>query len=104
MMARDRNSWACCVTLAQHEYVAKVDCERFGLHPFLPQIRKAWTPRGDKPMLRATPMFPRYFFIPLAEARARPLHHVRGLLGHRFLLTSMEGTIFTAPGGRRAHH
>ena len=94
-----RNSFAACMTLASKEYDAKLDCERLGLHPFLPQMRKSWLPRGaTKPMLRAQPLFPRYFFIPLPEARARQMHHVRGLCGHHYLLASAEGRIWEAPG------
>jgi hypothetical protein len=96
---RDRDSWAACVTLAAREYDAKLDAERLGLHPYLPQMRKSWLPRGaQKPMLRSVPLFPRYFFLPLPEARARQLHYIRGLAGHQYLLASVEGRIFEAPG------
>ena len=68
------------MTLAAREYDAKLDCERLGLHPYLPQMRKSWLPRGaTKPMLRCVPLFPRYLFVPIGEARARQLHYVRGL-------------------------
>jgi hypothetical protein len=94
-----RDSWAACMTLASREYDAELDCRRLGLHPFLPQMRKSWLPRGaTKPMLRAQPLFPRYFFLPLPEARARQLRHVRGLCGHSYLLASAEGRIWEAPG------
>ncbi len=94
-----RDSWGCCVTLASREYDATQDCARLGLHPFLPQMRKSWLPRGaTKPMLRSVPLFPRYFFLPIGEARARQLHHVRGLCGHQYLLASAEGRIWEAPG------
>jgi hypothetical protein len=93
------SSWAACTTLGGREYDAKQDCERLGLHPFLPQQRKSWLPRGaSKPMLRAQPLFPRYFFLPLCEARARQLHYCRGLTGHHYLLASAEGRIWEAPG------
>lgn len=92
-------AWAACVTLAAREYDAKLDCERLGLHPFLPQMRKSWLPRGAvKPMMRAVPLFPRYFFLPVCEARARQLHYVRGLNGHAYLLASAEGRVWEAPG------
>jgi hypothetical protein len=32
------------------------------------------------------------------EARCRQLHYVRGLAGHTYLLTSVEGRIWEAPG------
>ena len=94
-----RDSFAACMTLAAREYDAELDCRRLGLHPYLPQQRKSCLPRGaTKPMLRSVPLFPRYFFIPIVEARARQLHHVRGLCGHQFLLASAEGRIWEAPG------
>jgi hypothetical protein len=94
-----RDSFAACMTLAAREYDAELDCRRLGLHPYLPQQRKSWLPRGaTKPMLRAVPLFPRYLFIPIAEARARQLHYCRGLAGHQFLLASVEGRIWEAPG------
>jgi hypothetical protein len=96
------SSWAACTTLGGREYDAKQDCERLGLHPYLPQQRKSWTPRAAthvvKPFLRAVPLFPRYFFLPLCEARVRQLHYVRGLAGPRYLLASLEGRIWEAPG------
>jgi hypothetical protein len=49
-------------------------------------------------MLRSVPLFPRYLFLPIHEARARQLHHVRGLCGHSYLLASATGTIWQAPG------
>ena len=68
---RDRDSWAAVTTLGGKEYDAELDCRRLGLHPYLPQMRKSWLPRGaTKPMLRSVPLFPRYFFVPLVEARA----------------------------------
>ena len=49
-------------------------------------------------MLRSVPLFPRYFFLPIGEARARQLHYVRGLCGHQYLLATAEGRIWEAPG------
>jgi hypothetical protein len=87
------------MTLASREYDAELDCRRLGLHAYLPQQRKSWLPRGaQKPMLRSVPLFPRYLFLPIQEARARQLHHVRGLCGHSYLLASAEGRIWEAPG------
>ena len=99
MKARDRDlSWAACMTFGARQYDVKLDCERLGLHPYLPQQRKSWLPRGaTKPMLRSAPLFPKYVFLPIGEARARQLHYVRGLCGHAYLLASGEGRIWEAP-------
>ena len=94
-----RDAWAVAVTAASMEYVARLDLERLGLHPYLPQYRVPWSPPGAlKPLIRARPLFPRYLFIPISEARAREMHFCRGLCGHRYLLASAEGTTWTAPG------
>jgi hypothetical protein len=94
-----RDAFAACMTLASREYEAELDCRRLGLHPYLAQQRKSRLLRGGtKPMMRSVVLFPRYFFLPLAEARVRQLHHVRGLSGHRHLLASAEGRIWECPG------
>jgi hypothetical protein len=54
--------------------------------------------RRDKADAQIGRLVPRYFFLPVAEARARQLHHVRGLSGHRHLLASAEGRIWECPG------
>jgi hypothetical protein len=94
-----RDSYAAVQTLAGREYESRLDAERLGLHPYLPQMRKSWLPRGAvKPMLRSQPLFPRYWFLPLHEARARQLHYIRELAGNNYLLASVEGTVWQAPG------
>jgi hypothetical protein len=97
---RDRHDtpWAAAMTLGGKEYEAECAIRRLGVSVYLPQMRKSWLPHGaTKPMLRAQPLFPRYLFLPLPEARARQLHYVRGLAGHQYLLASVEGKIWQAP-------
>jgi hypothetical protein len=85
------------MTLAAAEYSVATDLTRLGLHPYLAQRRQRWLPRGaTRPMARAMPLFPRYLFLPIAEARLPQLHYVRGLPGHKYLLSSAEGAIWTA--------
>jgi hypothetical protein len=86
------------MTLGGKEYEAECSIRRLGISVYLPQMRKSWLPRGaQEPMLRAQPLFPRYLFLPLPEARARQLRYVSGLAGHRYLLASVEGRIWEAP-------
>jgi hypothetical protein len=93
---RDRDSWAVISTLAAKEYVVASELARLSLHPYLAQRKARWTPRGaSKPMTRCVPLFPKYIFIPVCEARLPQLHFVPGLPGHKFLLTSAEGSIWT---------
>jgi hypothetical protein len=94
-----KDSWAAITTLGAKEYDVDRDCRRLGLHPFFPQQRKLWLPRGaSKPLLRASPLFPRYLLLPINEARRRELHYIPGLTGDRYLLASAEGRIWEAPG------
>ena len=75
-----KDSFAAITTLGAKEYDVDRDCRRLGLHPFFPQQRKLWLPRGaQKPLLRASPLFPRYLLVPIAEARRRELHYVPGI-------------------------
>ena len=93
-----RDDWACCITLGGHEYVAETDLRRLGLHPYLPQYREIWRPRGEtKPLIRLRPLFPKYMFIPVVEARSREMHFARGLCGHKHLVASPGGKLWTAP-------
>ena len=92
-----RDSWTAVTTLGAMEYVAASELSRVGLTPYLAQRKARWTPRGAaKPMIRAIPIFPKYLFLPLAQARLPQLHFCRGLPGHKFLLASPEGAIWTA--------
>ena len=94
---RDRDAWTAIMTLAAAEYVVATELGRLGLRPYLAQRKSRWLPKGaTRPMPRSTPLFPRYLFLPVAEARLPQLHYVRGLPGHRYLLTSAEGVIWTA--------
>ena len=94
---RDKDAWAAVMTQAAAEYAVMTELSRLGLHPYLAQRKQRWLPRGaTKPMPRAMPLFPRYLFLPIAEARLPQLRYVRGLQGHRFLLSSAEGAIWTA--------
>lgn len=99
IMGDRRDSWAALTTLAAREYTVVSELARLGLHPYLAQRKARWTPRGaPKPMVRSVPLFPRYLFVPIAEARLPQIHYVPGLPGHRCLLSSAEGTVWTASG------
>ena len=84
------------MTLATMEYVVTTELTRVGLSPYLAQRKARWTPRGAvRPMVRAIPIFPRYVFVPVAQARLPQVHFCRGLPGHKYLLSSAEGSIWT---------
>jgi hypothetical protein len=94
---RDKDAWAVISTLAGKEYLVASELARVSLSPYLAQHKVRWTPRGAaRPMTRCVPLFPKYIFIPVREARLPQLHFVPGLPGHKYLLTSAEGSIWTA--------
>ena len=78
--------------------VARLELERLGLHPYLPQHRRKWLPPGAaRPVVRAYPLFPKYLFIPACEARTREVHYVHHLQGPKPLLCDGEGHLWLAP-------
>lgn len=96
-MAKD--DWIAAVTEPAAEYAAKIELERLGLSPYLAQFRKVWSPPGaSKPMVRLHPLFPRYLFLPLAEARHREMHYAKGLRRPRAILADAEGKPWVATG------
>jgi hypothetical protein len=93
-----RDGWAACVTNPAADYQVRLDLERFGLHPYMPQHRRNWLPRGaTRPLVRSFPLFKGYIFVPIAEARKRELFFVRGLKQPRHLLSDSEGVLWVAP-------
>jgi len=94
---RAKDAWVALVTEPNFEYAAQTELQRFGLTPYLPQFRRMWTPPGAvKPLVRAHPLFPRYLFLPLAEARLRSLHYVRGLRRPKPILCDADGAFWQA--------
>jgi hypothetical protein len=97
-IAMKEGAWTAVMTLGTMEYVVQSELNRVGLSPYLAQRKAQWTPNGcTKPMVRRIPIFPKYVFLPVAQARLPQLHFCRGLPGHKYLLTSPEGTIWTVP-------
>ncbi len=88
--------WTAVTTLGTMEYVVHSELNRAGLSPYLAQRKASWAPRGaTRPMTRKIPIFPKYVFLPVAEARLPQVHYCRGLPSQKYLLTSAEGAIWT---------
>ena len=93
--------WAAATTNAGAEYAARLELERLGLHPYLPQHRRNWLPPGaTRPVIRSYPLFPKYLFLPACEARSREVRYVRQLQGPKPLLRSGEGQLWLAPAAQ----
>lgn len=93
-----RTDWTAIVTGPAQEYLAHSELLRFGLNPYLPQIKKRWiTPHTSKLMVRQYPIFPRYLFLPLAEVKAQVFEACAGLRKPNPTLTYRDGRIWRAP-------
>jgi len=82
-----RSDWAAFLTEPAAEYPARTELERFGLSPYLPQLRRRFIHDGAV-VLRQYPLFPRYFLLPLREANHPAVRACR----YRLTLLASEGT------------
>ena len=87
--------WAAAVTELGREYFARIELERLGFCPYLPEIEKLWRPRGaTEPLVRASPLFPGFVFLPLDEARKRAIWFVTDLRRPAPLHSDADGRIW----------
>src|SRR5262245_4944451 len=93
-----RTDWVALVTDPAAEYTARLELERFDLHPYLPQIKKRWLPpRHQSAFLRRYPLFPRYLLLPIRESSFSGLRLCRGLCKVRPILCTDDGRLWRAP-------
>jgi hypothetical protein len=93
-----RNDWVALVTDPAAEYVARTELERFGLRPYLPQLRKRWvSPHVRAVLPRKYPLFPRYLLLPLRDADALAVRICRGVRRAKPILCNAEGRPWRAP-------
>jgi len=93
-----RTDWAALITAPVCEYVAFVELERFGLRPYLPQIRKRWpSPSGRGHTAKLHPLFPRYLLIPIADANSPAIYEARGVLKTKPVLRDENGRPWRCP-------
>ena len=87
-----RNDWVALVTDPAAEYVARTELERFGLRPYLPQLRKRWVaPHGSTSLMRRYPLFPRYILLPVRDSTCSAVRMCRGLRKLKPILCDAEG-------------
>jgi len=92
-----RSDWAALITEPASEYTAHVELCRFGLAPYLPQIKKRHHTRAGQYVMRNFPIFPRYLFIPITDAHHSSIRLARGICRYRPLLADDEGRPWRAP-------
>jgi hypothetical protein len=95
-MARD--DWVALVTDPAAEYVVRTELERFGLRPYLPQLRKRWTgSHTGIALMRRYPLFPRYILLPIRDSSGSAVRVCRGLRRIKPILSDAEGRVWRAP-------
>ncbi len=95
-MARD--DWTALVTDPTAEYTAFTELTRFGLHPYLPQIRRRWlAPQTKKLLIRQYPLFPRYLLLPFRDIDPTAIRTARGLRRIKPVLSDTDGRPWRTP-------
>lgn len=86
-----RSDWVALVTEPAAEYTAATELTRLGLHPYLPQAARRWSPPDAVAIMRRYPIFPRYLLLPVADLDHRRLRLARGLRRARPILADGNG-------------
>jgi hypothetical protein len=93
-----RSDWVALVTEPAAEYLACTELERFGLRPYLPQVRRRCVlPHTHIYRSRRYPLFPRYLLLPIADVDPSTIRVARGLRKMRPMLAAENGTMWRAP-------
>ena len=93
-----RTDWTAIVTGPAQEYLAYSELTRFGLSPYLPQIKRRWiTPRTGKLMVRQYALFPCYLFLPVVDIKTQVFDACAGLRRPHSTLTHGDGRLWRAP-------
>ena len=93
-----RSDWVALVTEPAAEYLACTELERFGLRPYLPQVRRRCVlPHTTIYRVRRYPLFPRYLLLPIGDADPGTIRMTRGLRKLRPMLAAENGAVWRAP-------
>jgi radical SAM superfamily enzyme with C-terminal helix-hairpin-helix motif len=92
-----RSDWAALLTEPAQEYTAYTELQRFGLTPYLPQLRKRFHTRAGAYVMRHYPLFPRYLLLKFNEARHPSISLARGVCKTRPVLSDDDGRAWRAP-------
>jgi len=92
-----RSDWAALLTDPAQEYLACSELVRFGLQPYLPQLKKRHHTRSGQYVMRDYPLFPRYLLIPYGDAYNPSVRLSRGICKHKCVLADENGRPWRAP-------
>ena len=93
-----RSDWAALLTDPAAEYVACSELQRFGLCPYLPQLKKRHHTRAGAYVMRHFPLFPRYLLVPYNDAHNPAVRLARGVCRYKTCLADDDGRPWRAPG------
>ena len=79
------------------EYLALTELRRFGIEPYMPQLRRRHRTRPGHYVTRQYPLFPRYLFLHINDASAPAIHMARGISRFRPILADDDGRPWRAP-------
>jgi transcription antitermination factor NusG len=92
-----RSDWAALLTDPAAEYTALSELRRFGLAPYLPQLKKRHHTRPGAYVMRDFPLFPRYLLIHYDDAYDPHVRLARGITRYKCVLASEDGRPWRAP-------
>ena len=92
-----RSDWAALLTEPASEYTALTELRRFGIEPYMPQLRRRHRTRPGQYVTRQYPLFPRYLFLHINDATAPAVHMARGICRFRPILADDDGRPWRAP-------
>jgi len=92
-----RSDWAALLTDPASEYLAHTELRRFGLEPYLPQLKKRHHTRAGAYVMRHFPLFPRYLLVPYKDAHHPAVRLARGICRHKCVLADNDGRPWRAP-------
>jgi hypothetical protein len=92
-----RSDWAALQTEPAAEYIAYSELQRFGLAPYMPQLKRRHRTRTGSFVMRNYPLFPRYLLIPITDTTDPTVRMARGICRFRPVLADAEGRPWRAP-------
>jgi hypothetical protein len=93
-----RTDYCALVTEPMSEYLAATELERYGLRPYIPQLRRRHLAlHGSQLIAKLSPLFPRYPLLPIGDAGAPAIRLASGLRRSRPVLSDDDGNPWRCP-------
>ena len=92
-----RSDFVALIAEPATEYIAANELRRFGLSPYLPELKKRYVLPHGGALPRRYPLFPRYILLPIGEANHCAVRIVRGVRRFRAVLADDIGRPWRCP-------